>query len=391
MLKCLGGGFFLSASCLALMGAAHAMDTVIETEKARIRVQTVADGLEHPWGIEFLPDGSALITERPGRLRLMSSDGSLSDPISGIPEVDARDQGGLLDVALDPGFAQNRRVYLSYSEPGAGRTNSTAVARGALNEDGSALTGVEVIFSQKPKVASTKHYGSRLVFDSQGDLFITLGERSNEKFRAQAQDLNSHLGKIVRLHPDGEVPEDNPLLQTEGALPEIWSYGHRNIQAAAINPASGELWAIEHGPKGGDELNIPKAGANYGWPVVSFGVNYSGSPVGTGESDGPGFEDPIYQWTPVIAPSGMAFHSGAAIPQWRGNLFVGGLAATTLVRLELNGNSVAHEERLLEAAGLRVRDVVQGPDGALYLVTDEENGEVLRVGPAEGEGVTPTE
>ena len=379
---------FVTAAILGLSGPALAIDEVIQTEKAAIRVQTVAEGLEHPWGIAFLPDGSALVTERAGRLRLMSPDGTLSDPIDGVPEVDARDQGGLLDVVLDPGFAENRRVYLSYSEPGEGRTNSTAVARGALSEDRTELADVEVIFSQSPKVASTRHFGSRIVFDRNGDVFITLGDRSDAEFRDQAQDLGSHLGKIVRLHPDGAVPEDNPFVRTEGALPEIWSYGHRNIQAAAINPESGELWEIEHGPKGGDEVNIPKAGANYGWPEVSFGVNYSGSPVGGGEPDAPGFEDPIYQWTPVIAPSGMTFYSGESIRAWGGDLFVGGLAATTLVRLELDGNSVTHDERLLESAGLRIRDVVEGPDGALYVLTDQDNGQVLRVGPAESEAVT---
>ena len=389
MSKLFAAGLAASASAVALSSPAHAIDEVIATEKARIRVQTIVDGLEHPWGIELLADGSALVTERPGRLRLMSPDGSLSDPIVGVPEVDARRQGGLLDVALDPAFADNRRVYLSYSEPGENGTNSTAVARGTLASDNSALSDVEVIFSQKPKVASTAHFGSRIVFDRNGDLFITLGERSSEEFRAQAQDLGSHLGKIVRLHPDGAVPEDNPFVQTEGALPEIWSYGHRNVQAAAINPASGELWAIEHGPRGGDEINIPKAGANYGWPEVSFGVNYSGSPVGTGNADAPGFEDPIYQWTPVIAPSGMTFASGNAFPGWEGNLFVGGLAATTLVRLEVQGNSVVHEERLLESAGLRIRDVVEGPDGALYVITDEDEGEVLRIGPADAGAPAP--
>jgi glucose/arabinose dehydrogenase len=383
MLKSLAAGLLITASGLAISGTAQAIDEVIETDKARIRVETIAEGLEHPWAIEFLPDGSALVTERPGRLRLMSPDGSLSEPIVGVPEVDARGQGGLLDVALDPGFTENRRVYLSYSEPGERRTNSTAVARGVLADDNSALSSVQVIFSQKPKVASTAHFGSRLVFDREGNLFITLGERSSARFRDQAQDLDSHLGKVVRLHPDGAVPEDNPFVRTEGALPEIWSLGHRNIQAAAINPASGELWEIEHGPRGGDEINIPKPGGNYGWPEVSFGVNYNSKPVGTGKADAPGFEDAIYQWTPVIAPSGMAFYSGKAIPEWRGNLFVGGLAATALVRLELEGNSVTHEERLLEFAGLRIRDVVEGPDGALYLVTDQDNGEVLRVGPAE--------
>jgi glucose/arabinose dehydrogenase len=239
-----------------------------------------------------------------------------------------------------------------------------------------------VIFSQKPKVQSTRHFGSRLVFDPEGDLFITLGERSDEEFRGQAQELNSHLGKIVRLHPDGAVPEDNPFLTTEGALPEIWSYGHRNIQAAAINPESGELWEIEHGPKGGDELNIPEAGKNYGWPIVSFGVNYSGTPVGSGESDAPGFEDAIYQWTPVIAPSGMAFYSGDLFPQWKGNLFIGGLATRILVRLELNGDKIVKEERLLGNMSERIRDVRNGPDGAIWLLTDNTAGRILRVTPA---------
>jgi glucose/arabinose dehydrogenase len=232
------------------------------------------------------------------------------------------------------------------------------------------------------------HYGSRLVFDRAGDLFVTLGERSREEFRGQAQELNSHLGKIVRIHPDGDVPEDNPFVHTEGALPEIWSYGHRNIQAAALHPETGEVWEIEHGPKGGDELNVAEAGKNYGWPVVSYGVNYSGTPVGSGEADAPGFEDPLYQWTPVIAPSGMIFYGGEAFPEWRGNLFVGGLASTALVRLELDGRNVTHEERILDDAGKRIRDVAEGPGGAIYLVTDEDNGEILRLSPAESKAAT---
>lgn len=380
----------LGSAALLFAGPALAVDETVETEKANIRVETFAEGLSHPWGIAFLPDGGALVTERAGRLRHVSAEGELSEPLAGLPEVDARGQGGLLDVALDPDFAQNRRVYWSYAEPGEGG-NSTAVARGTLAEDLSAVTDVEVIFSQQPKVQSIRHYGSRLVFDAAGDLFITLGERSDEEFRGQAQELGSHLGKIVRLHPDGAVPEDNPFLQTEGALPEIWSYGHRNIQAAAINPETGELWEIEHGPRGGDELNIPEAGKNYGWPIVSFGVNYSGSPVGSGESAGPDFEGPIYQWTPVIAPSGMTFYSGAAFPEWQGDLFVGGLAATTLVRLEVDGREVTHEERILEDLGLRIRDVVEGPEGALYLLTDESDGESLRISPAEASDAVVTE
>ena len=378
----------LASAAVALAAPALALDETIDTEQARIRAETVVDGLEHPWALEFLPDGSALVTERPGRLRLVSPEGELSEPLAGVPEVDARDQGGLLDVALDPSFEENRLVYVSFAEPGEGGTNSTAVARGRLSNDGTALENVEVIFSQQPKLPSTMHFGSRLIFDGNGHLFITLGERSKEEFRGQAQDLGSHLGKIVRVNPDGSVPEDNPFANQEGALPEIWSYGHRNIQAAAMNPETGELWEIEHGPKGGDELNIPKPGANYGWPEVSFGVNYSGTPVGTGESDAPGFEDPIYQWTPVIAPSGMAFYAGEAFPDWEGDLFVGGLASTALVRLELDGNSAVDEERILEKAGRRIRDVVVGPEGALFLVTDEDNGEIIRITPADQAGAT---
>jgi glucose/arabinose dehydrogenase len=373
----------LAATAAVLANCAAALDEVRETEQANIRVETIASGLDHPWGIAFLPDGSALVTERPGQLRRLSPDGALSEPLVGVPEADARDQGGLLDVALDPAFADNRLVYLSFSEPGPERTNSTAVARGRLSDDSTALEGVEVIFSQQPKLPSTKHFGSRLVFDGEGHLFVTLGERSEEQFRGQAQDLDSHLGKIVRINPDGSVPEDNPFVGQEGALPEIWSYGHRNIQAAAINPETGALWEIEHGPRGGDELNIPESGKNYGWPEVSFGVNYSGTPVGTGQSDAPGFEDPIYQWTPVIAPSGMTFYTGEAFPEWQGDLFVGGLASTALVRLELDGNSVAHEERILDDAGRRIRDVVEGPEGTLYLLVDADNGELLRISPAD--------
>ncbi len=373
----------LACAAAALANCAVALDGVHETEEAAIQVDTLADGLDHPWGMAFLPDGSVLVTERPGQLRHLSPDGALSEPLSGVPEVDARGQGGLLDVEIDPDFEENRLVYLSFAEPGPDNTNSTAVARGALSDDASALENVEVIFSQQPKLPSTKHFGSRLVFDGEGHLFVTLGERSEEQFRDQAQDLDSHLGKIVRIHPDGSVPEDNPFVDQEGTLPEIWSYGHRNIQAAAMNPRSTVLWEIEHGPRGGDELNIVEPGENYGWPEVSHGVNYSGTPVGTGEATAPGFVDPIYQWTPVIAPSGMTFYTGDAFPEWQGDLFVGGLASTALVRLELDGDSVVHEERILNDAGRRIRDVVQGPDGALYLLTDQGNGEILRISPGD--------
>jgi glucose/arabinose dehydrogenase len=368
----------LVSAALASAGPALAVDEIFQTEEGSIRVETVADGLEHPWGIEILPDGRMLVTERPGRLRIVAPDGTLSEPITGVPDVDARGQGGLLDVALDPDFQANRLIYMSYAEPGDGG-NSTAVARAVLSEDGTSLTDLQVVFSQKPKLPSDKHFGSRLVFDGKGHLFVTLGERFEAGFREQAQDLGSHLGKIVRIRPDGGVPDDNPFVGQAGALPEIWSYGHRNVQAAALHPQTGQLWEIEHGPQGGDEVNIAEPGANYGWPVVSHGVNYDGTPVGTGRQRQEGMVDPLYSWTPVIAPSGMIFYAGAAFPEWRGDLFVGGLQATSLVRLKLEGGRVAHEERLLEDLGQRIRDVAQGLDGALYLLTDKENGEVLRL------------
>jgi glucose/arabinose dehydrogenase len=367
----------------ACFGRAGAVDESFQTEKANIRVQTFTEGLSHPWGLAFLPDGRLLVTEREGNLYVVSKDGALSQPLGGVPEVDARGQGGLLDVAIDPDFASNRLVYLSYAEPGDGG-NSTAVARGVLNEDATALSDVQVIFSQKPKLPSTKHFGSRLVFDNAGHLFITLGERSDEEFRVQAQDLGSHLGKVIRIRPDGSVPEDNPFVGQAGALPEIWSYGHRNSQGATLHPETGVLWMSEHGPKGGDEINVPEAGKNYGWPIVSHGVNYDGTPVGSGEKSGPGFEDPLYQWTPVIAASGMMFYTGEAFPEWRGSLFNGGLVAQALVRLELDGARVTHEERILGDLGQRIRAVKQGPDGALYVITDEDDGQILRVSPAEG-------
>jgi glucose/arabinose dehydrogenase len=321
-----------------------------------------------------------LVTERPGTLRFVDKEGKLSEPIAGVPEVDARDQGGLLDITLHPNFAENRFLYLSFSEKGEGG-NSTAAARAKLSEDNGSLTDVQVIFSQKPKVESAMHFGSRIVFDREGRIYVGLGERSHEQFREQAQDLNSHLGKVVRLNEDGSVPQDNPFVGRDDALPEIWSYGHRNIQAAALHPDTGKFWEIEHGPKGGDEVNIPEAGKNYGWPVVSHGVNYDGTPVGTGKKDAEGMEDPIYTWTPVIAPSGMIFYSGKAFPEWKGDLFVGGLSATSLVRLELDGEKIADEERLLTDLGLRIRDVAETPEGDILLITDHDNGRILKLSP----------
>ncbi len=373
---------FVVTLVLGVLSLASTVEAAtFKTEKGDISVDIVADGLARPWAIDFLPDKRMIVTERGGRMRIVSPDGKKSAAIKGVPGVDVGGQGGLLDVAVHPDFAQNRLIYWSFSEAGKGG-NSTAVARGKLSADGKALEDVKVIFSQKPKLRSNMHFGSRLVFDGKGHLFVTLGERSAAKFRGQSQELNSHLGKVVRLMEDGSVPKDNPFVGKARALPEIWSYGHRNPQAAAINPATGALWEIEHGPMGGDEINLPEPGKNYGWPLVSYGVNYDGTPVGTGKSEAPGMENPIYQWTPVIAPSGMAFYTGDSLAQWKGNLFVGGLRAGALVRLELDGAKVMHEERLLEEMGMRIRDVAQGPDGALYVVTDASDGQIIRISPA---------
>ncbi len=377
---------FAAAPLILLAGCPaplQAVDQISATNQGDIHVATVVSGLSHPWSLEFLPDGSMLVTERAGRLLHIGTDNVISAPIAGVPQVDNRGQGGLLDIALDPDFATNRTIYLSFSEPGPNGTNGTAVLRAVLSPDNASLSDQQVIFQQNPKVDSIRHYGSRLVFDNDGHLFVTLGERSDTAYRDQAQDLSSHLGKIVRINPTGSIPQDNPFLSTPGALPEIWSYGNRNVQAAAIHPPSGMLWEIEHGPRGGDELNVIQPGGNYGWPLISYGVNYDGTPVGTGESAMPGMIEPLYTWTPVIAPSGMMFYSGTAFPEWQGDLFVGGLRSTALVRLELSSNGgILREERLLEDVGARIRDVREGPDGAIYVITDEDNGEVIRISPA---------
>src|SRR5215212_4993531 len=291
--------------------------------EAPAQVTTVAEGLEHPWGLTFLPDGRMLVTERPGRLRLVTNDGQVSPPLKGLPQVYAEGQGGLLDVTLDPNFASNRLVYISYAEPGEGGVAGTAVARGRLNEATTALEGVQVVFRQEPKVKGPNHFGSRLVFSPDGKLFITTGERF--AFRP-AQNLSTDLGKIIRINPDGSVPNDNPFVGREGVRPEIWSYGHRNVQGAAINPETGALWTDEFGPMGGDEINIPEAGHNYGWPLVSWGQHYNGDNIPDPPTR-PDLAQPIYYWNPVISPSGMTFYTGNAFPTWRGNLLIGGLSA----------------------------------------------------------------
>ena len=346
-------------------------------ERSDLDLVTVTAGLEHPWGMAFLPDGRVLVTELAGRLRLIERDGKAGPPIAGVPVVEAVKQGGLLDVALDPAFATNRLVYLAYTEPREGG-NGTSVARGVL--EGGSLTGVQVIFRQQPAMQGGFHFGSRLVFDRAGRLFITLGERNVG--RAQAQTLDNTIGKIVRINPDGSIPPDNPFVGRAGALPEIWSYGHRNVQGAALHPVTGELWANEHGPKGGDELNRVLPGRNYGWPTVSYGVEYSGAKI-SDSGTAPGIEPPVHYWVPSIATSGLLFYTGERFPAWRGSAFVGGLKSQQLVRLVLDGDRVVEEERLLRGVVKeRVRDVEQGPDGDIYLLTDEENGRLLRLQPA---------
>jgi aldose sugar dehydrogenase len=341
-----------------------------------VRVEAVAKGLERPWALAFLPDGRILVTERPGRLRIVERDGRVSQPLDGVPQVLARGQGGLLDIALDPRFAENRFVYLSYAEPGEANTAGTAVARGRLAEG--KLDDVRVIYRQQPKVEGGIHFGSRLIFARDSTLFVTQGDRG---YRERAQDLSSGLGKIVRINSDGSVSKDNPFVGRSGARPEIWSYGHRNVQSAAFHPETGQLWTVEHGARGGDELNHPEAGKNYGWPVITYGVDYSGAKIGEGTAK-PGMEQPVYYWDPVIAPSGMTFYTGAAFPDWKGSILIGSLTPGLLVRLTLKEGQVAREERYLGDLRERIRDVRQGPDGLIYLVSDSRDGRLLRVRPA---------
>ncbi|HKY09084.1 MAG TPA: PQQ-dependent sugar dehydrogenase [Candidatus Binatia bacterium] len=341
-----------------------------------VQAQTIAKGLEHPWALEFLPDKRMIVTERPGRVRIVAANGQISEPLAGVPKVFASGQGGLLDVALSPAFAKDRLVYLSYAEPGEGGAG-TAVARGRLGERG--LENIQVIWRQQPKVSGPNHWGSRIVFRPDGTLFVTLGERFNHA--EKAQDLSTTIGKIVRINPDGSAPRDNPFVKRDGARPEIWSYGHRNVQAAALHPETGQLWTVEHGARGGDELNHPEAGKNYGWPVISYGTHYSMLKIGEGTAKA-GMEQPVYFWDPVIAPSGMEVYTGDLFSGWKNNFLIGSLTPGGLVRLAMNNGKVAQEERYLGELRQRIRDVRQAPDGSLYLLTDARDGQILRITPA---------
>jgi glucose/arabinose dehydrogenase len=350
-----------------------------------VDVVAVAEGLVSPWSLEFLPDGRMLVTEKPGRMRIVTPDGKLSEPIAGIPMVDARGQGGLLDVVLAPDYAKTQMIYWSYAEPRDGGQNNTAVARGKL-VDGAAprVDNVQVIYHQVPSMASTLHFGSRLVWNRDGTLFITQGERSITPGRMQAQQMDSGLGKIMRINADGSVPKDNPFVGKPGVLPEIWSFGHRNVQAAALHPATGDLWDVEHGTRGGDEVNIARKGKDYGWPTIAYGIEYQGGAITGGIQRKEGMEQPVYYWDPNIAPSGMTFYTGDLVPAWKGNLFVGGLASRALIRLVVDAQGkVTGEERLLRnmEPRERIRDVKQGPDGALYVATDNTKGRILKISP----------
>lgn len=365
-------------SLLALTPPAMAMAE--RSELGELQLTEVADGLEHPWALAFLPEGQGyLISERPGRLRLLDAQGRLHPPLGGVPAVFARGQGGLLDFALSPGFATDRLVYLSYAEADdEGQRAGTAVGRGRLKEDLSELEGFRVIFRQLPKLSEGIHFGSRMAFGADGQLYVSLGENNQ---RATAQQLDKLQGKLVRLQPGGGVPADNPFLGREGVRPEIWSYGHRNPQGLALNPWSGRLWLHEHGPRGGDEINIPRAGRNYGWPKATHGINYSFLPIPEAEgATVAGTEPPHHVWEKSPAVSGMAFYSAKRFPAWQHSLFIGALAGQALIRLQLQGDQVVHEERLLQDRGWRIRDVRQGPDGFLYLLTDAPDGKLVRLG-----------
>ena len=357
--------------------AADAAPRPMDSQAGQIQVRELVTGLRHPWGLALLPDGGFLVTERVGHLRRVGADGRISAPLAGVPAVYARGQGGLLDVVLAPDFAQSQRIYLSYAEPGEGILAGTAVASAVLGEAG--LSEVKVIYRQEPKVDTENHFGSRLAFDGQGHLFVSQGERT---LRPMAQELDKLQGKLVRLNADGSIPADNPFVGQDGARPEIWSYGHRNSQGLAIDPRSGKLWETEHGPRGGDEINLPEAGKNYGWPLITYGIDYSGQPIA--ESTGQrreGLEQPHHYWPKSPGVSGLAFYTGHAGSAWNDSLFIGSLAERNLIRLSLDGERISGEERLLGDLGQRVRDVRVGADGKVYVLTDEEQGQLLQIEP----------
>ncbi len=365
-------------SLFALVGTLIAPP--VHAQSPAVTTEVVARGLQNPWGLAFLGEGRMLVTERPGRMRVIEADGRVGDALSGVPKVDAVGQGGLLDVIADRDFARNRTVHFCYAEPAAtGSGNSTALASARLTPDAKALENVKVIFSQKPKFSSRLHFGCRIVQTNDGNLFLGLGDRFQRM--ADAQTLDNHHGKVVRIRPDGSALPDNPYVSRSGALPEIWSIGHRNVQAATLGH-DGRLWTIEHGPQGGDEINITQAGKNYGWPVITYGENYGGGQIGDGITSKPGLEQPLHYWKPSIAPSGMAFvKSDRYGKDWQGNLLVGSLKFRYLARIVLDGDRVAREEKLLPDLGQRVRDVREGPDGFIYLLTDDRDGQLLRLRP----------
>lgn len=355
--------------------AARALSSAL----GNIQVSVLAQGLDHPWGLALLPEGGFLVTERSGQLRRVGADGAISAPLAGVPKVFAEGQGGLLDVVLAPDFATSRRIYLSYAEPGDNGTAGTAVATATLGAD--ALTEVKVIYRQEPKLEGPNHFGSRLAFDGQGHVFISQGERNH---RPTSQELGKLQGKLVRLNLDGSVPQDNPFIGQADARPEIWSYGHRNMQGLAIDPRTGKLWESEHGPQGGDEINLPQPGRNYGWPIITHGINYSGLPIPEAQGrEKAGLEQPYHVWEKSPGLSGMAFYTGHAGSPWNDSLFLGSLAERNLIRLSLKGDAIVSEERLLNEIGERVRDVRVGPDGSVYVLTDENDGKLLRLAPPE--------
>lgn len=338
----------------------------------------IASGLENPWGLAALPDGRWLVTEKPGRLRIVGSDGQIGAPIAGVPVVDAKGQGGLLDVILGPDFARDRMIYFSYAQPREGG-NGTAVARARLSDDGTRLENLQVIFQVAQTYDGDKHYGSSLAFAPDGKLYITIGERSDKPKRPDAQNLGTHHGKVLRINADGTVPQDNPFVGRDGALPQNFTYGHRNPQGIAIQPGTGAVWTIEHGTRGGDELNLIKPGNNYGWPIAGYGIEYSGEAISGMANSAEGTVQPVYYWDPVIAPGGMTFYEGEMFPEWKGNALIGGLAGQHLVRLVIENDKVVGEERLLTGLGERIRDVAVAADGAVWVVTDEEDGKLVRL------------